>query len=489
MSKKLGFVIMLAALCALSVFLVNCGSTSHHPTGVLYVLTEGVTAEGSASGMGNNISSYAIDLNTGVLTLINYNPSTCPTAATSSDAEPCGIPVNILLDPTGDTAFVLDQGVATASPVVPPAIYPYTVNSDGSLNGPGTGVTWSCISQSATSCASSNSYPDTALAMARDTSGQFLFVIDSGVYPSPTTCPGPGRAVQNALDAANFVGCPSISVFATKPGTTTMTFVSQSATYQSPFYLSKIPSALSALDFTPPGASSSQEFLFVTNNVDICTAPNCVSPSPHNDNTLSAYSVSSSGILTEQTSLGSPYSVPSSDPISVLAVNTNPAGENTGGIFVYVGTFPTGAGALSIFQLCAQTGQANCPTGVALGTLVPLPTSPPTTGEKPVALVVDPTSNFLFVACELSNQVYGYRINITTGQLTVLTPASQPSQGSQPVALAMQGSVKEGGEFLYVSNSNSSNIGAFGVSTTTGGLSTATSVISNPGPSGMTTQQ
>jgi len=71
----------------------------------------------------------------------------------------------------------------------------------------------------------------------------------------------------------------------------------------------------------------------------------------------------------------------------------------------------------------------------------------------------------------------------------VLTPASQPSQGSQPVALAMQGSVKQGGEFLYVSNSNSSNIGGFTVSTTTGALSSPTNVISNPGPSGMATQQ
>jgi hypothetical protein len=449
---------MLMALCALSVFLVNCGSSSHHPTGVLYVLTEGVTAEGSASGMGNNVSSYSIDLDTGVLTLINYNPSTCPTPATGTNSEPCGIPIGITLDPTGDDAFVLDQGVPTAAPPILPTIYPYTVNSDGSLNGPGTGVTWTTV-------------PDTATAMTRDSAGQFLFVINEGVLPPQAGCPASGA------------GCPSISVFAIQSGSSNLTLASGS-----PFYLSKIPSALSTVTFTPAGASAAQEFLFVTNNEDICTT-NCVPPSPHNDNTLSVYTVSSSGVLTEQTSLGSPYAVPSSDPISVLAVNTNPAGENTGGIFVYVGSFPTGAGALSVYQLCAQTGQANCPVDVALGTLVLSPTSPPTTGEKPVSLVVDPTDNFLFAACQLSNQVYGYRINITTGALTVLTPAFEPSQGSAPVALAMQGSVKEGGEYLYVSNSNSSNIGGFTVSTTTGALTSPTNVISNPGPSSMTTQQ
>jgi hypothetical protein len=458
MSKKIGFVLMLVALCALSVFLVNCGSSSHHPTGVLYVLTEGVTAEGSASGQGNNISSYAIDLNTGVLTLINYNPSTCPTAATSTNSEPCGIPIGITLDPTGDAAFVLDQGVPTANPPILPAIYPYTTNSDGSLTGPGTGVNWTTV-------------PDTATAMTKDSAGQFLFVINEGVLPPQAGCPGSGA------------GCPSVSVFGITSGTTNLTLESGS-----PFYLSKIPSALSTVTFTPAGSSTAQEFLFVTNNQDICTT-GCVPPSPHNDNTLSVYSVSSTGVLTEQTSLGSPYTVPSSDPISVLAVNTNPSGESTGGIFVYVGSYPTGAGALNVFQLCAQSGQANCPVGVALGTLVPSPTSPPATGEKPVALVVDPTNNYLFAACQVSNQVFGYRIGVTTGALTVLTPASQPSQGSQPVSLALQASINEGGEYLYVSNQNSSSIGGFTVSTTTGALSGATQVISNPGPSGLATQQ
>jgi 6-phosphogluconolactonase (cycloisomerase 2 family) len=488
MSKKIGFVITLVGLCALSLFLVNCGSSSSHPSGILYVLTQAVTAQGGADGIGNNVSSFAIDLNTGNLTLINTNASTCPTAATSSNPEPCGLPLSILLDPTGATAFVLNQGIPCAQGVtcvdpcgppsaqcvsVPPTIYPYTVKSDGSLSDPGTPITLSHPLNAEDTQDDAN----LALAMVRDTTGQFVYVINRGSSPPPTNCPAP--------PVGNFDACPSISVLAMMPGSTALTLESGS-----PFYLSKIPTALSAVEFTPSGSSTAQEFLFVTNSQDICNPPNCVPPSPHNDNTLSVYSVSSSGVVTEQTAGGSPYTVPSSDPISVLAVNTTPAGQNLGGVFVYVGSQPSAAGALNIFQMCTQSGQGNCTTQqVTNETLVPLLPVPPAPGEQPVGMVVDPTSNYLYVVCEQSNQVFGYRITGSTGVLTPLVPASQPSQGSQPVALVMQPSVNQSGEFLFVSNSNSSNIGGFTVSTATGAMSNPINVISNPGPSGMAAQQ
>ena len=83
------------------------------------------------------------------------------------------------------------------------------------------------------------------------------------------------------------------------------------------------------------------EVLYVTFNSD---------PALHNDSTLGAYSVDSSGSLTDLTS-GTPYAT-ATDPISVLAVNTYPAGENTGGVFVYVGSQANQSGALSVFQVC-----------------------------------------------------------------------------------------------------------------------------------------
>ena len=52
------------------------------------------------------MTSFAIDLSSGNLSLINSNASTCTTSGVD-----CGAPLDIVLDPTGATAFVLNQGI------------------------------------------------------------------------------------------------------------------------------------------------------------------------------------------------------------------------------------------------------------------------------------------------------------------------------------------------------------------------------------------
>ena len=422
MSKKISLVVALAGMCALSLFLLNCGSSSSRPSGLLYVLTQGI------NGAGPDVSSFSIDLNSGNLSLINSNASTCPASAT------CGLPVSILLDPTGATAFVMSQAAITS----------YNVNSDGSLGSP-------------TLAAPTASAPlsGTPIAMTRDAAGQFLFVIAQGSDPSPTNC-------QTLPPSYPNIACASISVFAMQPGSTSL-----SAVAGSPFPVGRIPSALSVVNYTAPGTTA-MEVLYVTFNSD---------PALHNDSTLGAYSVDSSGSLTDLTS-GTPYAT-ATDPISVLAVNTYPAGENTGGVFVYVGSQANQSGALSVFQVC-PAGNAGCQANQ----LVPVGT-PASLGQNPVAMVVDPTNNFLYVVCYTSNQVYGYRINTTTGTLTGVSPAPNEPTGSQPVALAMHPSVSDTGEFLYTSNSASSNITGLTVSTTSGSMGSPITVIAPAAPSGM----
>jgi hypothetical protein len=290
------------------------------------------------------------------------------------------------------------------------------------------------------------------MAMTRDAAGQFLFVLDTGSSPPPANCPPRGSGDPS------FAGCPSISVFTMQPGSGTLAG-------GSPFYVSKVPTGLSAITFpTPSGttpscaSTTSEEFLYVTSTQDLLP--------PHNDNTVSMYCVDSSGNLSE--TANSPFAT-QVDPLSVLAVNTNPAGQNTGGIFVYVGSQPTASGALSIFQMDVNNAL-----------LLPVGTEPPSTGQKPVQMLVAPTNNFLYVVCEDSNEIYGYLINTTAGTLSALNPPNR-STGSQPVALAMHSS----GKFLYTSNSNASNISGFTVSTTSGSMSTPITVTSPASPSGM----
>jgi len=165
----------------------------------------------------------------------------------------------------------------------------------------------------------------------------------------------------------------------------------------------------------------------------------------------------------------------------VLAVDTNPAGQNSGGVFVYVGNQGSATGAVSGFQVCTVVGQGNCTQqDVNSELLKPVGTSPTSVGQDPVGMVVDPTNKFLYVVNEGSSQVFGFRIGTTEGTLTALTPANL-STGSRPVALAMHSS----GKFLYTSNNNASSISAFAVSTTSGSMSSLNTVSSPSGPRGM----
>ena len=439
MSKKIGGVVALVGLCALSLFLLNCGSSSSRPSGVLYVLTQG------SNGVGDNVSSFAIDLNSGNLSLVNSNATTCLTAAST-----CGLPVNILLDPTGAVAFVLNQGAPPCPSCTPattgaPTIYSYTVNSDGSLGTPTAATTPALVPG------------DTAIAMTRDAGGNFLYVITEGNQSS-----NPPLA-------------PQLLVFSTKPGSTSLTPVSNVLST-----LTRIPTAISVLTFPAPGSgttppcgfTTSEEFLYVTSSTDL-------SPM-HDDNTLSVYCVDSSGILTDKTPIP-PYT-PQPVPLSVQAVNTSSAGLSGGGVFVYVGSQTNGSGSLSAFQMCTQVGSAGCAQqDVTAALLKPVGTT--STGQNPVAMAVDPTNSFLYVVCYIQNAVYGYSIG-TTGTLTALSTPYQQT-GLQPVALALHPSVNNTGQFLYTSNSGQNNISGFALSTTNGSMSSLPTVVTPAAPSGM----
>lgn len=419
MSKKTGVVVALVGMCALSVFLVSCGSSSSRPSGLLYVLSQ---AE-------SNVSSYAIDLNNGNLSLIN------------STLAPTGtLPLSISLDPTGATAFVLNQASISA----------YTVGSDGNLSvASGGGVS---LSQS-------------ALAMTRTAAGDLLFVISPGTLPSPADC-----SAQVVTDP----NCPSIAVFSTKPGSTTVTPTGNACATgpTCPYLLNRIPTALSVLTFTPLGGSA-QTLLFVTSNKDLT--------SNHNDNELSVFSVDSSGNLAEQPN--SPYTT-EVNPGVVQAVNTNPVAQNTGGVFVYVGNQNSVTGSVREFELCTEVNQVCSQQEVNAQQLAPVG-SPSTIGQNPSAMLVDPSNNFLYIACTGSNSVYGFRMTTSTGVLTALSPASQPT-GASPVALAIHPNYNAGAEYLYVSNNAGSSVTGFNVSATTGTLSGGITVVFSPGgPSGI----
>ena len=415
MSKKISGLFALLAFLGLSLFLANCGSSSSRPAGVLYVLSQGE----------NNVGSFAIDLGSGRLSLLN----------TTSAADTT--PTSILLDPSGNVAYVLNTGSNS--------ITTYTTNSNGSLSVP-----------TSTSLTVENS-----VAMARDAAGTFLFVVSQGSIPLPQ--PPPINNVcgfppdPNILPEPNSV-CPHLSVFSIQSGSATLTPVGN------PLPLKGVPTSVTTV------AGPSGTLLYITSDQDLLSV---------DDDEISAFNVDPSGLVTPQTI---PAYATGSVPTAALAVQTTPTG-GSGGLFVYVANSGSGSGAnsVSIFQVCTQLNATCTPQDVTANnnTLIPVG-NPVSVGLNPVAMTVDPTNNFLYVVNHGSNTVSAFRINPSTGALSALNPSSV-STGSSPVAITMHSS----GEFLYVSNNASSNISGFDVSTTSGALSNATNVTSSAQPAGL----
>lgn len=427
MSKTIRGILAFLALCGLSFLLLNCGSTVNRTSGLLYVLIQGT----------NQVSSYAINLTSGNLSLINSNASTCDSGSS------CGLPLHIILDSTEANAFVLNQGpVSTVPPTVGvglPSIYGYKVNSDGSLaNG-------SDLTTSAGDFVSG----DLAVAMTRDPGGKFLFVITQGSVSPPANCPS--------------AGCPLLYVFSLQAGSTALSLASQVT-------LTRIPTGLTAIN----DPNSSNIILYVTSSTDLKTGE-------HVDNTLSEYTVDGSGNVTERPDPntgvpGFPYTVPGT-PNAVIAVQTAPIG-GTSGLFVYVASATTNS--VSVFQLCTiQNAECSAADVNPNYRLLPVG-SPSTVGSNPVAMVVDPTKSFVYIASKNSSQVFGFRINATQGTLTALSPASL-STGFEPVAIAMHST----GQFMFVSNNGSANLSSYVLNTTSGSMSSPLTITSLGNPAGL----
>ncbi len=395
MSKKIGLVLALAAVCALSLFLLSCGSSSSRPSGLLYVLTQG------NNGVGNNITSFAIDLGNGNLSLINSNASTCQMGGA------CGSPVSIVLDPTGGVAFVLSQG----------AISSYKVNSDGSLGSPTSTSPWG---------------NDVAVAMTRNAGGTFLYVITEA---------------------------PQLFVFSTTPGSPNLTAVNNGGA-NGGFDLPRVPTGLSALTLTSPA----EELLFVTSNHDLSLNHNDNTLSVYNvasggtllEKTGSPYTTSTINplsVLAVNTNVAPQTS-------GGMFIYVGAAGNATGALDAFqlctavnattctqtdvnnakllsIGT-PTSSGQLPVGMVVDPTNnflyvvaeQSNQLFGfkiVPAGTLSPLAPASLPTGTTPVALAMHSTGKFLYTSNTNANNISAFTLSTTTGSMATAATVNSPS--------------------------------------------------------------
>jgi 6-phosphogluconolactonase (cycloisomerase 2 family) len=338
-----------------------------------------------------------------------------------------------VITPSSGALTLVGQGIASGlqptAMVITPALDTLFVASVGGLC-PGTTTTSSCLgsftinADGSTSAASTTTIPlgENPVAMAINAAGTYLFVANQGTFSDPTS--------------------GTISVFAISG--TTATEISGS-----PFQDLATPGVPNNSGIGPSGLaiSASDNYLYVSNNFN---------------NTVSAFTISSSGALTQFASL--PY-----------LAGTNPTGLTItpSGSFLFAAN--SGSNNVSAFAICDKVTNTCSNAGAPDGTLTEVTGEPFAAGLGPSVPLVDPSGNFLYVVDKVSNQVSQYRISSQTGVLAPISPAAV-STGPTPVALVIRvGSTvitSTGGqtEYLYVANNGGTSLSTFSFDSTVGQL-------------------
>jgi 6-phosphogluconolactonase len=145
------------------------------------------------------------------------------------------------------------------------------------------------------------------------------------------------------------------------------------------------------------------------------------------------------------------------------SVTVDPAGN-----FVYVASAnatPGTAGSVSMYALNAPTGALTSIGAIAAGT-------------DPLAVAVEPASNFAYVPNSGSNDVSMYTIDATTGAFTSIGTIAA---GTNPVAVA----IDPAANFAYVPNSGSNDVSMYSINSTTGSLTLIGTIAAGLSPSAM----
>jgi 6-phosphogluconolactonase len=161
---------------------------------------------------------------------------------------------------------------------------------------------------------------------------------------------------------------------------------------------------------------------------------------------ISAFSIGTNGVLTEFAD--SPFSLGAGATAAGLAID--PKGQ-----FLYAADSANN----KIVSFSIAGGALSAAAG-----------SPFSAGTKPVAVAVDSTSSFLYSANQGSNDVSAFKI--TSGALTQLagSPYAVEPTGSVGTPQPSFLTVDVSNTFLYVANSGSSSVSAFGIKSSDGTL-------------------
>ena len=391
--------------------ITNVAVTCIQTGGYLYV----------TNGGGNDISGFAIDYNTGVLSPL------------SQIVAPAGQP-NAVIATTGTH---------------PSSLVSSSISGNCVLGFSSTGNDYPLGLYVA------NSVSGTVSAFSMDTNtntgvgGGALTLITS---PSVAAGTAPGYIDYDQTDCAVFAlnaGSGNISAYSALPPTGVPT-----ATAGSPFAMvgsGHVPVA--AVNATGVGANFSNTFEYVASQVT---------------NDVSAYKVAPDGTLTLALSLVPPTANPiaaGTTPSAVVAdvLTTNVAGANFPVAYVFVAN--QGSNSIFAYQGDSNTGLLNAPTSVATGNA---PTS--------MALVRFQSGqpDLLYVANGADNTISAYSVQTavtgTPGALTSLGVMATTGPGTHPVAMTYAFVGANDLPYLYVVNDQSNDLYVYQITNAVGGV-------------------
>jgi 6-phosphogluconolactonase (cycloisomerase 2 family) len=321
-----------------------------------------------------SLSSFTINPATGALTATDGTPAT-PAIVPATDQGPMGLAV----DPSGGFLYVANQGFCTPTPcaVAGNDVAVWPINTNGTLGTEGIAQTISATNE------------PVGLAVTPATTGSFLFV-------------GSNDTVG---DVSAFH--PVAGVLGARLG-------------GSPYASGDVPFNLVV--------DSTKAFVFAA-NLDVPA--------------VTGYSIGALGILTplapETTALIAPYGVAASPT----------------GLFIYVTdlnqappTLPAAAGSVNLYSYNGTTGVLTFVHTYAVGI-------------GPYGIAIDPSGQFLYVSNGVDGTVSGFTIDPTAGTListgaAVLTGASSVTVAAPATALVVDPS----SQYLYVANGDGPTTGS-----------------------------
>lgn len=426
----------------------------------------------AANATSNDVSAYTINATTGVLTQIAGSPFPLPSGLS--------VPQSIAVDPAAKFVFVGSSdtpdvfafainpttGALTTvagSPFANPGGSNYGITVDPSdrfvyvANASGNSLSAYTIDPTTGALTPINGSPFAAgtgaSSVAVDPAGRFLYLTGSNdVFmfniDSSSGAPALSRTIR---------GRSSPSSIALATGTTPVAYTPKFAYVAnngsnnvSAYTIDENTGAIAAITGSPFSAGTapwsvttdpSGKFAFVANS---------------GSNDISAYIINAStGVLTPNTS--SPFQAGTSP----LSVAVDPSGR-----FAYVAN--SGSRNISAYTIDASTGA-----------LIPISGSPYSTGAKtkPNWVTVDPSGQFVYVANDaagfgLDGSIFAYRIDAGTGALTSITGSPFATPGSEPVAVTVDPS----GKFAYMADASGQTVWAFDIGATTGALTQVGSI-------------